>query len=203
MGELGQHTEHEMICTCQIDEFEIAEHAKLAALIALGGKRKEDLATAVLLSLGLEHGVQLDVASDMWFGVCGTLLDGTVHSVECDDPLDGMVFIWNILERERATRSAASLDEQRIGDGAHNSAIALALESAGMLAELRSIADARDGHNKACPTCVDGKTCSDGYKLRERSIELRGCIVGSWGSPDVRNAPGFYGLTAEDVADGT
>lgn len=191
-----------MICTCHIDDLEVAERAKLAALVRLGAKRKQDLATTIMLSLGLEHGVELDIAADMWFGVCGTLPDGTVHSVECDDPLDGMVFIWDIVDR--AARAAVPFDEQPVGSGTGSNVVALALESANAIAELRSAEGAEDDHKASCSVCVsNGRICGDGRKLWDRSSTLKQRIIDSWGAPDVHDAPGFYGMCAEDVKHGT
>lgn len=188
-----------MICTCDIDAFEVAENAKLAALVALGLRQKGDLATAILLSLGLEHNVKIDVASDMWFNVCGTLPDGTVHSVDCDDPLDGLVFVWSVLNN--ASSVNGDVGDRRIGRNTGCHTITLALESATKLAELRALASARNLHRESCITCVAGKKCPKGRTLFERLVELQISIAASWGSPDARVAPAFYGLTKEDVTD--
>lgn len=196
--------EHDMVCTCHVDDLEVAERSKLAALVTLGAKRKQDLATSIVLSLGLEHGVELDVASDMWFGVCGTLPDGTVHSVECDDPLDGMVVIWHAVERERAARSALSIEDERVGTGTGSHVVALALESAHAIAELRAAEAAEEEHKGSCNVCTNGgKMCRDGRGLWERSSAVKQRIVESWGAPDVRDAPSFYGMRPEDIRDGT
>lgn len=193
-----------MVCTCHVDDLERAEHVKLAALVTLGVKRKQDLACAVLLSLGLEHGVDLDVAVDMWFGVCGTLPDGTVHSVECDDPLDGIVTIWRAVHAAREARSAVAIEDTCVGSGTGSATVVMVLESANAIASLREVEAIEEAHKSACVTCASGgRMCSDRRRLREKSSSIKERIVGSWGAPDARDAPGFYGLCTEDVKHGT
>lgn len=196
--------ENQMICTCHVDDLETAERAKLAAMVRLGAKQKRDLAIAIILSLGLEHGVKLDVAADMWFGVCGTLPDGTVHSVECDDPLDGMVFIWDIVDRARTAQAAVPIGEQCIGSKTGSNVVVLALESANAIAELRSIESAKKEHKASCSMCVgSAKMCSERRRFLEQSAAIRQRLTDSWGAPDEHTAPGFYGLCVEDVANET
>lgn len=59
---------------------------------------REDLTTAIVLSLAFDFKAEVDLLADQWFGLSldTLLLEGGLY-IECDSPEDGLAYMWEHL----------------------------------------------------------------------------------------------------------
>jgi hypothetical protein len=81
-----------MICNCHFIDYNIAAIHRIEASTLLGCESTK-LCLGIALSLSWEFGFDIDIYCDQWFAVAITKGD-IQYSVECDSPLDGMIFLW-------------------------------------------------------------------------------------------------------------
>lgn len=167
-----------MICTCDIDGLREAEQAKIRALEALGLLDESQLARCLILSFPLEIGGCFSVHADQWFAVVLRLSADVVYDVECDDPLDGIVAIWNALSTRVPITNATDAR-------ARSSALLDAYVAAEVSASEHSI---------GCDDCAAGKRCETQRSLDNAECLAKEAVYGRWGAPQVDESPSFYGV---------
>lgn len=183
--------EGRMICTCSPDGTAAAEAARVRACVALG-VQPERLCEAVVASLAGHHGAEVDVSLDMWFGVSVTARDGRGLYVECDWPLDGMIWAWDRIGPVPTTPLPP------------DQAAAVALASALRVAALR-IARAVYEHHAGTPRergecaecCLfnDGyRRCLEGGRLSRVVADASRAACDLWTFPDSDACPAWWGL---------
>jgi hypothetical protein len=117
----------EMICTCSYDGIRDVLAMRFEGMRRLNLVEAKQLTAAVVLSLAFDFQAEAEVASDQWFGV-SVFAAGRRLLVACDDPADGLLYLWLCLvypepsrvlrpfgtreDFERAEREAAPILER-------------------------------------------------------------------------------------------
>lgn len=122
-----------MICTCRIDGFLPTEERRLRIFNRMRLDDKEDLTTAIVLSLAFDFKAEVDLLADQWFGLSldTPLLEDGLY-IECDDPEDGLAYMWEHLAEKFPERVSVR------GDRKSNSEGVAALVSAALVEQLKS-----------------------------------------------------------------
>jgi hypothetical protein len=214
-----------MICTCTTEGRFGAETARVAMAKRLGVEASA-LAAAVWRSLHDDFKATVTVGADQWFGVwvkvdagdskipihdlpvTYTTKEGdtvTVPSVdfsmECDHPLDGMIFIWNKLAEtypERAPGNAARVDD--LVRLAHQ--LLLIELSERHLRDAEEAETAYSNHKAECTsTCKEWPPCAVGKPLVETYWEACRVLMAKWGEPSPDDAKAFWGTEEDEVSE--
>jgi len=184
-----------MICICDAKGSREAETARIAMAARLGVEASA-LAAALWRSLRDDFKATVTVGSDQWYGVWAKVDMGTdplpcftegALDMECDHPLDGMIFIWNKLAEtypERAPANAARVDT------------ALCVLSESQLREEAEAETARDAHWASCaPSCKEwNPLCGTGRALFTSRVDVCRAVLAKWGEPAPEDKKAFYGL---------
>jgi hypothetical protein len=123
----------EMICTCRIDGFLPTEERRLRIFNRMRLDDKETLTTAIVLSLAFDFKAEVDLLADQWFGLSldTPLLEDGLY-IECDNPEDGLAYMWEHLA-EKFPERASSREKRK-----SNSEGVAALVSAALVEQLKS-----------------------------------------------------------------
>jgi len=167
-----------MICTCDTDGLREAEEAKIHALEALGLVDESQLARCLMLSFPLEIGGCFSVYADQWFAVVLKLSADVIYDVECDDPLDGIVAIWNALSARAPITNA----------------VAVRARSNALLDAYVAAEEVASEHAIGCDVCTAGKRCETQRSLDNAECLAKEAVYGRWGAPQVDESPSFYGV---------
>ena len=183
----------DMICTCSSEgQFE-AESARLAIASRLGVVEAMSLAQALWRSIQDDFGATVRVASDQWFGVWAEAGDTKVR-IECDDPLDGLIFAWNRLAEDFPERVPAP--PVRVS-------AALRELSVRQLRECDEAEAAYVAHREACtPACKAwSPPCEVGKAMSARRVAAHHALIDKWGEPLPGDKKAFYGIEEEEAGE--
>jgi hypothetical protein len=167
----------EMICTCKPEDFLSTEERRLRIFNRMRLKNKEDLTKAIVLSLAFDFQVEAHLAADMWFGVSleTPLLEDSLY-IECDNPEDGLAYLWEHLADKFPERTSVSVEKRK------KSEEIAALVSA-VLVEQYKVAEMRWS---GAPRAEDGKREDAAYwAALELFVLAEKAVRGVWGSADL------------------
>lgn len=172
-------SEHDMLCNCSTDGLLKSESMRRKALVALNLPAQSDLPWGVMLSLVLEHAAKVYVDVDQWFGV-SVVADQFSEYVECDNPLDGIVYLWFELEKTR------SVTRKIVQSSSHDALFAM------LDVRIKTMSNLEDIINSHLQSCNDCK-CEFVEELKKSKSDLLYLIDSAWG-PDFDVAKSFYGV---------
>lgn len=173
----------EMICTCSPSGEFYAEGVRLDTQAALGVERPEDLLLAVGIGIGSVFGAEIVVDVDQWFGV-GVITPGRKSCefyIECDDPMDGLIWCWNkLLEPPPGTCENVRIER---GPGTRDDRTAVVRLSAQQFLEWLDAVSIWKAHKSGCGECdteVKWHLCAEGGRLWHAKIHAHVAIGNKW-----------------------
>ena len=178
-----------MICFCSEEGQREVEAARIKAASRLGVEAK-DLAATLWRTLRDDLRAGPHVGADMWFRVWAGIGDVQVR-IECDDPLDGLIFAWNTLTE--AFPECGPLVTP------HEDA-ALTELSEQQLREYVKADAAFAEHRAGCtPACKTWPPCEVGRPLLDHRQDARAALIDKWGKPHPEDEKAFYGFEDEET----
>ena len=174
----------DMICTCEPDGVAEVDVMRLDVMKRLGLSRPEEMATAVIMSLAFDHGADAEIYLDQWFAVSlSAPIPSGGLSVACDDPMDGLAYLWLQLEELSPARRTSR------GDGTEADVEAAARWSAERIAQLEAIDAEEKAHHATHGEKYDDK-CTECRYLIGESVMVHKSIHRGWGSAAIDAALG-------------
>lgn len=180
---------HDMLCTCSSDTLREAEEQRFSAMEDLQVSAK-DLTKAILLSISWDFEADVYVDGDQWFRVTIQPKEGFSESIECDNPLDGLIFLWKRLQILTPTK--VMLQGNQSEDAEAKDLSAKQFEA------LFPLRETLDSHKDACD-CQETMTCPTYKQLVYDYRDLRFAIDDKWGIPNPEESLSFWGLEAGDL----
>jgi hypothetical protein len=165
----------DMICTCKSDGVAEVEAMRLDVMKRLGLSRTEEMAPAVIMSLAFDYQADAEIYLDQWFGVSlSTPSPSGGLWVACDDPMDGLTYLWLQLEELSPDRRTSR------GAGTDADVEAAARWSAEHVAKLEALEAEEKAHEATHGEKYDNKcvACLDNTK----HVAVYQTIHRAWGS---------------------
>lgn len=201
-----------MICTCDPSSLREAVELRLDVQRRLGAPNSCTAWVGAVFSLAWHFGMEIDIASDMWFGVGVSSIgeeteadDGDKDDdeepedgeyIECDWPFDGVFWLWRRLVDRNPEKVALYCTPSDV--------TADRVRAEALLAEYESLKATSRAHDYACPACaaqhVDRvsinpmpKRCDEGKALWDAYFPPLRAIRDMWGMPPYDDAPWMWG----------
>ncbi len=134
---------------------------------------REDLTTAIVLSLAFDFKAEVDLLADQWFGLSldTLLLEGGLY-IECDSPEDGLAYMWEHLAERFPERASARSKRKSNSEGV------AALVSAALVEQFK----AAEANWRSMGRIGDERQSDAYYAAMELVVIAERTVRNMWGS---------------------